>query len=228
MARYIDLFLLGIKWPMAVFLLVSIPALIHSFDYFNFMTPTFYALGAGIAFYFLTLVLAGYNNCHTMQIISHELTHTFFAYLTFHNAGRIRLNPDGSGGSMTLKGRGNWVITLAPYFFPLFAFFYMLLMPFLFKLTTETWLIYGIFGYFIAYYWATVLEQIHPKQTDIIREGYVFSIIVIIAANLYTTGIMLAFASKLWQGVEIYLSLVMKLNMEYVGKLIKLIMQYFQ
>ena len=228
MARYIDLLLLCIKWPMAVFLLFSIPALIRSFDYFNFMTPTFYALGMGIVFYALTLIFAGYNNCHTMQIISHELTHTFFAYLTFHNAGRIRLNPDGSGGSMTLKGRGNWLITLAPYFFPLLAFFYMLLMPFLLKITAETWLVYGVFGYFIAYYWATLAEQVHPKQTDIEREGYIFSIIVIIAANLYTTGIMLAFASKLWQGVAIYLSLVMKLNMEYADKLIELIIQNFQ
>lgn len=225
MARYIDLFLLWIKWPVAIFLLLSVPALVRSFDYFNFMTPKFYALAGGIGFYFLTIVMAGYNICHSMQIISHELTHTFFAYLTFHNAGRIRLNPDGSGGSMRLQGRGNWLITLSPYFFPLFAFFYMLIMSFLLRISGESWLVYGVFGYLIAYYWITVVEQVHPKQTDIIREGYLFSIIVIVAANLYTTGIMLAFASKSWEGVKIYLLLVAKLSLEFWDMVLKLAVQ---
>lgn len=227
MARYIDLILKTLKWPVALYLLLSIPALLHAFDYFNFKTYNFYALGAGIGFYVLTILFAGYNNCKTMQIISHELTHTFFAYLTFHDAGRIRLNPDGSGGSMILKGSGNWLITLAPYFFPLFAFSYMLLMPWLLQISNNHWLVYGIFGYFIAYYWATVLDQTHPKQTDIIKEGYCFSIIFIVGANLYTTGIMLAFNSKLWEGVDTYLRLVTKLNIENAEKLWTLIVQNF-
>lgn len=228
MARYIDIFLLWIKWPVALFLLLSVPALLRSFDYFNFLTPKYYALAGGVILYFVTMVTAGYNVCHNMQIISHELTHTFFAYLTLHDAGRIRLNPDGTGGSMILKGRGNWIITLSPYFFPLFAFFYMLLMPFLLRISGEHWLVYGVFGYLIAYYWVTVAEQVHPKQTDIIKEGYIFSIITIVAANLWTTGIMLAFTSKLWEGVKIYLSLVWSLNLSFWDMMLKSIVQNLQ
>ena len=227
MARYIDLFFKIIKWPVAVYLLLSVPALLHSFDYFNFRTYHFYSLGAGIGFYALTIICAGYNNCKTMQIISHELTHTFFAYLTFHDAGRIRLNPEGSGGSIVLKGCGILMITLSPYFFHLFAFFYMLLMPWLLHISNNHWLVYAIFGYFIAYYWATVLDQVHPKQTDIIKEGYWFSIIFIVGANLYTTAIMLAFTSKLWPGVDTYLRLITKLNLENAEKLWNLILQNF-
>lgn len=223
MARTIDLILKLLKWPVAIFLLLSIPALLQSYDYFNFHNIKFYAMGAGVGFYVLTILMAGYNNCHTMQVVSHELTHTFFAVLTFHEAGRVRINPDGSGGSMVVKGGGNWLITLAPYFFPLFAFIYMLIMPSLLKMSGGSWLVYAIYGYFIAYYWATVLEQVHPKQTDIIKEGYIFSIIFIVGANLYTTGMMLAFNSKLWAGIDIYLRLVMKLNIDNVRYLIKLI-----
>ena len=214
MARIIDLILKILKWPVAVFLLLSIPALLQSYDYFNFRNIKFYAMGAGVLFYVLTILMAGYNNCHTMQVVSHELTHIFFAHLTFHNAGRVRINPDGSGGSMIVKGGGNWLISLAPYFFPLFAFLYMLVMPTLLKISNESWMVYAVYGYFIAYYWATVLEQVHPKQTDIIKEGYIFSIIFIVGANLYTTGMMLAFNSKLWAGIDVYLRLVMKLNIE--------------
>lgn len=228
MARYIDLILWWLKWPTALFLLLTVPALIRAFDYFNFMTPKYYAFAGGIGLYLVTMITAGYNVCHNMQIISHELTHTFFAYLTFHDAGRIRLNPDGTGGSMRLKGRGNWIITLSPYFFPLFAFFYMLLMPFLLRISGGHWLVYGVFGYFIAYYWVTVAEQVHPKQTDIIKEGYIFSIITIVAANLWTTGIMLAFVSKSWEGVKIYMALVMQLSLDFWDMGLKLIIQNLQ
>ena len=206
-----------------MFLLFSLPGLIHSFAYFNFFKPEFYAFGCGILFYGVTMVIVGYNTCHTMQIISHELTHTFFAYLTLHNVGTIRLNPDGSGGSMSLKGRGNWLITLSPYFFPLLAFFYMVFMPNLLKISANSWLVYAIYGYFIAYYWVTVMEQVHLKQTDIIKEGYVFSFIVIVVANLYVTGIALAFNSKLWSGVEIYVRLVYDISLKYAENLIQLI-----
>ena len=225
MAKIIDWILKWLKWPVAVFLLLSIPALLQSYEYFNFRNIKFYAMAAGVVFYVLTILTAGYNNCHTMQVVSHELTHTFFAALTFHSAGRVRINPDGSGGSMVVKGGGNWLITLAPYFFPLFAFLYMLIMPGLLRISDGHWLVHGVFGYFIAYYWATVLEQVHPKQTDIIKEGYIFSAILIVGANLYTTGMMLAFNLKLWAGVDIYLRLVTKLNIEYMHRVAALIAQ---
>ncbi len=227
MTRYIDWMLKLLKWPAALFLLLSVPALLQSYNYFNFMTVKFYAMGAGVLFYAATLVVAGYNTCHTMQVLSHELTHTFFAYLTLHDAGRVRINPDGSGGSMIVKGGGNWLITLSPYFFPLFAFFYMLIMPALLRMSDGHWLVYGVYGYFIAYYWVTVLEQVHPQQTDIIKEGYIFSTILIVGANLYTTGMMFAFTSKSWNGIDIYLRLVMKLNVENMQRLGVLIADNF-
>ena len=227
MSRIFDFILGLLKWPTAIFLLLSIPALISSFDYFNYMQPKFYAMAAGIGFYILTIIVAGYNTCHTLQVVSHELTHTLFAALTFHDAGKVRINPDGSGGSMMLKGKGNWLITLSPYFFPLFAFIYMLIMPGLLKMSADNWMVHAVFGYFIAYYWVTVLEQVHPKQTDIIKEGYIYSAIVIVGANLYTTGIVLAFNSKLWAGVEVYLRLVAKLNVDNWRHLYELIAHNF-
>ena len=226
MAKITDAILKLLKWPTALCLLLSVPALIKAFDYFDFWNVKYFAFAAGIGFYLFTIVAVGYNICHSMQIISHELTHTLFAFLTFHDAGRIRLHPDGSGGSMVVKGGGNWLISLAPYFFPLFVFLYMLCMPRLLNLTEEHWLVYAIFGYLFAYYAATVLEQVHPQQTDIIKEGYLFSGIIIIGANLWVTGIILAFNSKLWEGIKIYFLLIAQLNIEQFTQLVKLITKY--
>lgn len=229
MSRIVDFILYILKWPAALFLLFSAPALWQSFDHFNFLTARFYALGGGIIVYVLTILIAGYDVCSNMQIISHELTHTVFAYLTLHSAGRIRLNPDGSGGSMMIrKGMGNWIIALSPYFFPLFAAIYMIIMPALLIMSGNHWLVYAVLGYFVAYYWATVISQVHPKQTDIIGQGYVFSAIIIITLNLLTTGILLAYTSQSWHGVDKYLNIVNKHNIQNLQNFASLILQYFQ
>ena len=220
MNRIIDFFINLTKWPVAIFLLLSIPALLESFEHFNYASTKVYAFGGGVLLYASAILFAGYNTCRNLQVISHELTHTVFALLTLHSAGRIRVNPDGSGGSMQLKGGGNWLITLAPYFFPLFAFLYMLIMPYLLRASDSSWIIYTVYGFLIAYYWATVLDQVHPKQTDIIREGYIFSTIIIIGANLYISGIALAFNSQQWVGVSKYMRLIAKLNRQYWPQII--------
>lgn len=216
-----------LRWPAAIYLLFSVPALIESYHYFNFYTFNFLLVGAGVLFFIFTILVSGSSTRQSMQIISHELTHMFFAFLTLHKAGRIRLNPDGSGGSMQLSGYGNWLISLSPYFFPLFAFFYMLVMPFLAELTQSHWLLYAILGYFLAYHWLVVLTQVHLQQTDLIQEGFVFSGMIILGANLFTTGFILAFASKSWQGVKVFWLLANKLNLEYADKIYNLIAQNF-
>lgn len=228
MNRILDKILNMLRWPAALFLLLSLPALLESYRYFNFLTRKFYLLGTGIVFFCFTVLAAGYNMRQSMQIVAHELTHSVFALLTLHKVEKIRLNPDGSGGSMQLRGRGNWLITLAPYFFPLFAFLFMLIMPALLTVWKDSWLPYAVLGYFLAYYWATVLSQTHSQQTDIISEGYLFSGIIIIGANLYVTGCILAFTSKLWNGVLIYLRLILRLSMENYKALYALVTAYFQ
>lgn len=219
MSKVLDWVINALRWLAAMYLLLSVPALLEAYSYFNFFTLKFYALGVGILFFAFTLIAAGYNMRRSMQIIAHELTHSLFAFLTFHKVGRIRLNPDGSGGSMQLKGHGNWLITLAPYFFPLFAFFYMLVMPVLAEVFQSHLLLYAILGYFLAYYWSTVLSQVHVNQPDIIAEGYGFSAMVIVGANLYVTGMILAFCSQFWHGIGIFLALVNRLNLAYLQQL---------
>ncbi|MCI5634730.1 MAG: M50 family metallopeptidase [Alphaproteobacteria bacterium] len=227
MHKIMDYIVNLLKLPAALYLLFSVPALVMVYRYFDFYTFKFLMVGAGFVFFWGTIFLSGYTTRNSMQVISHELTHTFFAYLTLHNAGRIRLNPDGSGGSMQLNGHGNWLISLAPYFFPLFAFFYMLLMPYLLKVSDNNWVVYAILGYFLAYHWLVVLTQVHPRQTDLSQVGFIFSGIVIVGANLFSNGIVLAFASKSWDGVFTFLRLVNKLNLEYVEKIYALIAANF-
>ncbi len=58
--------------------------------------------------------------------MEHELTHAMFAFLTGHKVVRISAT-FGSGGEVHYEGKGNWLITAAPYFFPTAALILSLL-----------------------------------------------------------------------------------------------------
>ena len=104
------------KWPIAVYMLLSLPALCMSVDFFSFASFKYLALGAGFFMYFIARTMADSSVKTSMQIIAHELTHSFFALITFHKVEHIRLEPDNSGGEMGFKGEGNWLIIIAPFF----------------------------------------------------------------------------------------------------------------
>ena len=119
----IDRFITLLKWPLALYMLISIPAYIRSLYYFNFVNIKFIVLGAGFILFFIARQMADASVKTSMQIVAHELTHAFFALITFHKVKHIRVEADDSGGSMGFEGEGNWLIIIAPYFFPLFGFF---------------------------------------------------------------------------------------------------------
>ena len=201
--RFIEM----LKWPAALFMLVTLPALFQSLSWFKFGQPKYLVMFAGFFIYFISRTMADASVKASMQIIAHELTHAFFAVLTLHKVKHIKAEGDDSGGWMSFEGEGNWLIIIAPYFFPLFAFFFMLAVP-LFGQYANSLIMNGLMGYFIAYHVDTVASQIHEKQTDLPKVSYKFCFLFLPGANLWMIGMMLAFNSKLWLGVSQYHKLV--------------------
>lgn len=219
MAKILDKIINLFKWPVAIYMLISLPALILSYDFFNFKSFKYVALGAGFFMYFIARTMADSSVKTSMQVVAHELTHSFFALLTFHKVKHIRLDPEGGGGEMGFKGDGNWLIVIAPYFFPLFGFFYMLLMPFL----PENIIFNGILGYILGYHVDTVGSQIHDKQTDLPKVSYKFCWAFLPGANFWIIGSIIAYNSKGWNGVETYFNLINRLNIKNFEYLINLV-----
>lgn len=200
-------------------MLISLPALVQSVDFFSFANYKFLALGAGFFMYFIARTMADSSVKTSMQIVAHELTHSFFALLTLHKIEHIRLDPEGNGGEMGFKGNGNWLIIIAPYFFPLFGLIYMLIMPFL----PANLIFNGILGYFLGYHTDTVGSQIHDKQTDLPKVGYTFCWLFLPGANFWIIGCVVAFNSKGWDGILIYFNLINRLivqNFTYLWNLV--------
>ena len=162
----------------------------------------------------------------SMQIIAHELTHSFFAVLTLHKVKHIRVAEDNSGGSMAFLGEGNWLIVIAPYFFPLFCFFFMMGIGIYLKYAPINWIINVLFGYFIGYHIDTVASQIHDKQTDLPKVSYLFCVLFLPGANFWVIGSMLAFNSQGWKGFFLYQQLIAYLNIENFNKVIYLLFNF--
>ncbi len=212
--KMIELF----KWPIALISVLSVPALIESFspDYFNYKTWKYVAMGAGFIMFFVSRTMADSSIKTSMQITAHELTHAFFAIITFHKVKHIRVAEDNSGGQMAFEGEGNWLITIAPYFFPLLAFGYAIAVTIYqswFGINNSIALILsGFLGYFLAYHIDTVVSQIHEKQTDLPKVSYTFCFLFLPGANLWAIGSILAFNSAGWSAIGKYSDLICKLN----------------
>ena len=145
----IDRFIELLKWPIALYMLASLPAFVKSLYAFNFMSWKYVVLAAGIVMFFISKNMSDAGVKNTIQIIAHEFTHAFFAYLTFHKVTHISIEGDNSGGHMEFKGKGNWLIIIGPYFFPLFClllaivlsllFIFLYLLDFIFKQFQNTY-----------------------------------------------------------------------------------------
>lgn len=206
--RFIDL----CKWPVGIFMFLSLPAFIQSFGYFRFLELHYVWLIAGFIFFFVCRSMMDKEINQTFEVATHELTHGFFAMLTLHKVKSIRVNPDDTGGEMAFAGRGNWLIIIAPYFFPLFGLLTMIGISIYTLFAPMNLILNGLMGFVIGYHIDTVASQIHEKQTDLPKVGYYFCAVFLLPANLWMIGSMMAFNSKGWEGIIIYQKLITQLN----------------
>ncbi len=212
MSNVLDKLINLMKWPVALWLLFSLPAFLKSVDYFRFADWKYLALFAGFFCFFIARSFMDSSARVGMEVLAHELTHAFFALLTFHKVKGISINPDDSGGNMSFEGDGNWLIIIAPYFFPFFGVIAMLSISIYTMFAPMNLILNGVMGFFIGYHLDTVGSQIHEKQTDLPKVGYYFCAVFLLPANLWMIGSMMAFNSRGWQGVLTYQRLISHLN----------------
>lgn len=203
----IDMVLSFIKWPLALALCIFfVPAFntfvkfsseyLNNYYIFHFLIP----MGAFCIFFFIAANLQN----SMLAIAEHELTHALFALLTFHKITGMEIEQD-KGGHVQLIGRGNWLIVLAPYFFPTFAVI-MLLIGAVYSAFGEPWPAFLLpsYGAMIGYHICAIITQIHPKQTDFNEAGYLFTFLFLPGANLIFFGLLFAIAFKQWEGIPLY------------------------
>ena len=119
-----------------------------------------------------------------VYIFGHELTHALWTWLF---GGRVKKFKASSQGGHVVVTRSNFLIALAPYFFPLYAVLVALI--FLIGHWAWNWRNYLVwfhlalgaaYGFHITLTWHILKNE----QSDIAGQGYLFSAVVIFLGNV--------------------------------------------
>ena len=130
-------------------------------------------------------------------VLGHELTHALWGLLFGARPSDVRVS--GSGGSVKLT-KSNFLITLAPYFFPFYTFLVVVValityaflrpLPFL-----PLWLF--AIGFTWAFHVLFTLETLSQRQPDVKLYGRIFSWSIILIFNLALVMVWLASMTQL-------------------------------
>lgn len=119
-----------------------------------------------------------------IYVFGHELTHALWTWLF---GGRVKKMKVTSSGGHVVISKTNFVIALAPYFFPLYA---VLVIAF-FAIGHWLWDWQRFFVYFhllvgaaYAFHVTLTFHTLQTRQTDITSQGYLFSAVVIFLGNV--------------------------------------------
>ncbi len=160
--------------------------------------------GIGLVSYFI-LGLFFRKNRAWLQTFSHELTHTIVSIFFFRKIHSF--TAERGEGVMTFSGGkfkiGDLMISLSPYFLPIFTIFFLLIRH---VVTGEATYIFDfLIGFTFAFHLGCFKAQTGSYQTDISQHGCFFSYIVIftfLALNI--SLVLLSIESNLFPAIKDY------------------------
>lgn len=125
-------------------------------------------------------------------VLAHELTHALWALSMGARVGKMRI---GKNGGHVELSKSNFIITLAPYFFPLYsvlviAIYYLAGIWFHVELYNAWWL--GAIGFTWAFHITFTIQMLTEQQPDIQEHGRLFSYVLIYSMNLLVMGVWMA------------------------------------
>lgn len=205
--NWIDRQINRLKWPAALVAMAATPLLLWSllslllrvayepWNLFPFMA------GCGV-FVVLWRRWWGRSRYGRLAItLEHESTHALFAILTGHRITGFRASI-GRGGQVRFAGRGNWLIVVAPYFFPTLALL-LFLLAYLLPFPGLPWQSF-LLGMALGYHVLSTYRETHKDQTDIQHLGQVFCWLFLPAANLAVVGLLVSFAHAGPNGLSLW------------------------
>lgn len=117
-----------------------------------------------------------------IYVFGHELTHALWTWLF---GGQVKKMKVASSGGHVVISKTNFVIALAPYFFPL----YVVLVVGTFALGRFIWnwplvWLHLLVGAAYAFHVTLTFHVLQARQSDITSQGWLFSAVVIFLGNI--------------------------------------------
>lgn len=119
-----------------------------------------------------------------VYVFGHELTHAIWTWLF---GGRVDKFKVTAKGGHVIVTRANFLITLAPYFFPLYALLAGSLWGlghWLWDWSRFRWVLHFAVGAAYGFHVMMTRHILRSTQSDITENGYLFSFVVIWLGNL--------------------------------------------
>jgi hypothetical protein len=119
-----------------------------------------------------------------VYVVGHELTHAVWTWLM---GGQVKKFKASSQGGHVIVTKSNFLIALAPYFFPLYAFFVAAV--FLAGHLVFGWSHYGLWFHLLlgaayAFHVTLTWHVLKNSQSDITEQGYLFAAVIIFLGNV--------------------------------------------
>ena len=95
------------------------------------------------------------------------------------------------GGHVSYQGTGNWLITIAPYFFPTICLFLLtasVFVPAAFRSPVS-----ALMGAAIGYHITSTYRETHSGQSDLQKAGWPFWLLFLPTANIISYSVLLSF-----------------------------------
>jgi hypothetical protein len=182
----------ALKWPVAVACAAYLPAtawcLVLQCAAIGHLGGRWSLLVGALGYSLAWALLLRHVRVGFLSTLEHELTHCLFAWLTGNRVTRLTAALH-SGGEMRIDGTPNWLIAVAPYFFPTVSA--LLLVAAVFVDPRWQSLLYGGLGASIAYHVISTFQETHRSQSDLREAGLVFSILFLPTANLLSYALIL-------------------------------------
>ena len=157
-----------------------------------------------------------------VYVVGHELTHAIWTWL---QGGRVKKLKATSKGGHVIVTRSNFLVALAPYFFPLYA----ILVGLFFFAGHMIWnwrnylaWFHLLLGAAYAFHVTLTWHILKHEQTDISEQGYLFSGVVIFLGNVV---VLLLGIPLLTSRVTVSIAFGWWLN--YTGEVLKRISRVF-
>jgi len=121
-------------------------------------------------------------------VLGHELTHALWGMIMGGRVGKIKIGR--SGGYVELS-KTNFVIALAPYFFPFYTFiviavYYLCGLAYDVEAYQALW--FGLVGFTWSFHVTFTIQMLTQQQPDIQQHGRIFSLTMIFIMNLILVG----------------------------------------
>jgi len=155
--------------------------------------------GGGATYLLFHIILP---NPLLLHVFGHELTHAIFAKLFGWKVKSMKAS--NNGGHVKLSG-SNFIVTLAPYFFPLYSFIVILVyMGSILLGYDKGFYPYFLFltGFTISLHILMTIESLKASQPDIKEGGLVFSVPLIYLGNMLVMVLLLRLT--VFKGINYY------------------------